>query len=231
MAALVNTKTKKNKVAALPLVPIDFSGTLGSSMEEDIRFYGIVPLGEITRDPDLFKPGTLVSSNIRIIPVGDTKPVNITWSWCFYAIHRMILNELVNFVSKQGLGNVHQYGILCVGYEQKGKFDLQLGVTGGIDGGETAAVARDREILEECGVVPTWRWGRISCDKQLKKWGEIDWTGYIVGVGDWSRFHTARWNQGCVCPEEAIIDGYECCASGFGKCAPQNYQVGDMSKH
>ena len=235
MATLINTKSKKNKIAVLPIVPINFSGILSSSVEEDIKFYGIVPLVEITRDPNLFKPETPVTSKIKIIPIGDANPVNVTWSWCFYDIHKKTLSELVNFVSGQGLGDVNQYGILCVGYEYKGAFDLQLGVTGGVDDGERTDAARDRELLEECGVMTTWSWGRSPRDVQSKKWGEIDWTGYIVGVGDWcdrrhpDRFPIARWNQGCVCSWQAIIDGWECCASGFGKCAPQNYQVGDMS--
>jgi len=230
MTTLTNTKYKKNKIAVLPIVPINFSGILSSSVEEDIKFYGIVPLVEITRDPNLFKSETRVTSKIRIIPIGDANPVNVTWSWCFYDIHRKTLSELVNFVSRQGLGDVTQYGILCVGYEKDGAFDLQLGVTGGVDDGETPDAARDREILEECGVMTTWSWGRNTNDtRRASHWREIDWTGYIVGVGDWDRFPIARWNQGCVCSEEAIIDGWECCASGFGKCAPQNYQFGDMS--
>jgi len=226
--------SKKNKIAALPLVAADFNRELKSSVEEDIAFYGILPLGQLTRDRNLFKPGSPVSDKIRIIQVGKTKPTNITWSWCFYDIHKKMLSELVNFVSRQGLGNVHQFGILCVGYEQAGKFDMQLGVTGGIDGGEEAATARDREILEETGQVTTWSWGRTCQDIQRKRWGEIDWTGYIVGLGGtdsiWGRYHTARWSQGCVCSLEAIVDGWECCASGFGKCAPQDYEMGDMMK-
>ena len=224
-------KTKKNKkIASLPLVAIDFNGEVKSSVEEDIAFYGILPLGELTRDKNLFKPGSPVSDKkIRIIPVGDAKPTNITWSWCFYDIHKKMLSELVNFVSRQGLGNVHQFGILCVGYEQKGKFDMQLGVTGGVDAGEEAATARNREILEETGQATTWSWGRTCQDTQRKRWGEIDWTGYIVGLGGadsiWSRYHIARWNQGCVCSLEAIVDGWECCASGYGKCAPQDYEM------
>ena len=130
---------KKNKIAVLPLVAVDFNGELKSSVEEDIKFYGILPLGQLTRDRNLFKPGSPISAQVRIIPVGNAKPTNITWSWCIYEIHKKMLNELVNFVSRQGLGNVHQFGILCVGYEQKGKFDMQLGVTGGVDSGEEAA--------------------------------------------------------------------------------------------
>ena len=62
---------KKNKIAALPLVAVDFNGELKSSVEEDIKFYGILPLGELTRDKNLFKPGSPVSDKkIRIIPVG-----------------------------------------------------------------------------------------------------------------------------------------------------------------
>ena len=226
--------SKKNKIAALPLVAVDFKGELKSSVEEDIAFYGILPLGQITRDRNLFKPRSPVSDKIRIIPIGNANPTNITWSWCFYDIHKKMLSELVNFVSRQGLGNVHQFGILCVGYEQAGKFDMQLGVTGGIDGGEEAATARDREILEETGQLTSWSWGRACHDTQRKRWGEIDWTGYIVGLGGtdsiWGRYHTARWSQGCVCSLEAIVDGWECCASGFGKCAPQDYEMGDMMK-
>ena len=176
-------KSKKNKIAALPLVAVDFNGEVKSSVEEDIAFYGILPLGQLTRDRNLFKPGSPVSDKIRIISVGDANPTNITWSWCFYDIHKKLLSELVNFVSRQGLGNVHQFGILCVGYEQKGKFDMQLGVTGGIDVGEEAAAARDREILEETGQTTTWSWGRSCRDTQRKRWGEIDWTGYIMGLG------------------------------------------------
>jgi len=224
--------SKKNKIAVLPLVPIDFNGELKSSVEEDIKFYGVLPLGELTRDRTLFKAGGPVSDKIRIIPVGETKPTNITWSWAFYKIHRKLLSELVTFVSSQGLGNVHQYGILCVGYEQAGKYDIQLGVTGGIDAGETAEAARDREILEETSLVTTWSWGRSCRDTQPKKWGQIFWTGYITGLGGtdciWSRFHLSRWNQGCVCSLTAVMDGYECCASGFGKCAPQDYELGDV---
>ena len=117
--------TKKYKIAALPLVAVDFNGELKSSVEEDIAFYGILPLGQLTRDRNLFKPGSPISDQVRIIPVGDAKPTNITWSWAFYKVHKKLLSELVNFVSRQGLGNVHQFGILCVGYEQKGKFDMQ----------------------------------------------------------------------------------------------------------
>ena len=223
-------KTKKNKkIAALPLVAIDFNGEVKSSVEEDIAFYGILPLGELTRDRTLFKAGGPLSDKIRIIPVGETKPTNITWSWCFQDIHKKMLSELVNFVSRQGLGNVHQFGILCVGYEQAGKFDMQLGVTGSVDSGEEAPTARDREILEETDQVTTWSWGRTCQDTQRKRWGEIDWTGYIVGLGGadslWSRYHIARWNHGCVCSLEAIVDGWECCASGYGKCAPQDYEM------
>ena len=224
----------KYKIAALPLVAANFNGELKSSVEEDIKFYGILPLGQLTRDQNLFKPGSPVSARVQIIPVGDAKPTNITWSWCFYDIHRKLLIELVNFVSRQGLGNVHQFGILCVGYEQAGKFDMQLGVTGGIDSGEEAATARNHEILEETGQATTWSWGRSCRDTQRKRWGEIDWTGYVTGLGGtdsiWSRYHIARWNQGCVCSLESIFDGWECCASGFGKCAPQNYEMGDMAK-
>ena len=224
----------KYKIAALPLVAAKFNGELKSSVEEDIKFYGILPLGQLTRDQNLFKPGSPVSARVQIIPVGDANPTNITWSLCFYDIHKKLLSELVNFVSRQGLGNVHQFGILCVGYEQKGKFDMQLGVTGGIDVGEEAAAARDREILEETGQATTWSWGRSCRDTQRKRWGQIDWTGYIVGLGGtdsiWSRYHIARWNQGCVCSLEAIDDGWECCASGFGKCSPQDYEMGDMMK-
>ena len=219
----------KYKIAVLPLVPIDFNGEVKSSVEEDIKFYGVLPLGELTRDRTLFKAGSPLSDKIRIIPVGETKPTNITWSWAFYKVHKKLLSELVNFVSRQGLGNVHQFGILCVGYEQKGKFDMQLGVTGGVDSGEEAAAARDREILEETGQATTWSWGRTCQDTQRKRWGQIDWTGYIVGLGGadsiWSRYHIARWNQGCVCSLEAIVDGWECCASGYGKCAPQDYEM------
>ena len=220
-------KTKKNKILALPIVPINFSGDLGSSVEKDIKFYGIVPLTEITRDPNLFVVQTPVASKIRIIPIGDANPVNVIWSWCFYDIHRKTLRELVNFVSSQGLGDVTQYGILCVGYEQDGVFDLQLGVTGGVDGGETPTYARDREILEECGVITTWSWGRNTND--TCGWRKIDWTGYIVGVGDWSQFQYSRWNAGCTCPDLAIMDGWECCASGFGRCAPLTYEIGDIN--
>ena len=62
-------QTKKNKIAALPLVAADFNGELKSSVEEDIKFYGVLPLGELTRDQNLFKPGSPVSDKkIRIIP-------------------------------------------------------------------------------------------------------------------------------------------------------------------
>ena len=69
--------SKKNKIAALPLVPADFNGELKSSVEEDIAFYGILPLGQLTRDRNLFKPGSPISDKIRIIQVGKTKPTNI----------------------------------------------------------------------------------------------------------------------------------------------------------
>jgi len=166
----------KNKVFVLPIIDKNNTQNLRSNMEEDIKFYGILSLKNILNIN--FKPGSLVHKDImKIVPIGDCKPVNVVWSRSFFKIHHKTLRTL----SELSL-DFSKYGILCVGYEANGIFDVQLGATGTVEPLEKFDIALTRELKEECNVDISWIHDRVLTDIVTKRWGKFNWKGYIVGV-------------------------------------------------
>jgi hypothetical protein len=91
--------------------------------------------------------------------------------------------------------------ILCIGYAVG---DIQIGVTGTVEENYVHMAAK-RELTEETGITS------LGCFQQIAHGSDhqCNWTGFIGGFG-----------VKCFCSDAARRDGWECCASGYGRCAP-----------
>ena len=72
---------------------------------------------------------------------------NVTWSTCLNVQHKKFMSDYTHDTS----GDKDRW-VLCIGYGSEGTYDIQLGLTGTCDEGETIEDCIRRESYEECNV-------------------------------------------------------------------------------
>lgn len=127
-----------------------------------------------------------------------TVPQHPTMSTYKTSLDTIMKNHVLSLTQSGELVGLY---ILCIGYAAG---DAQIGVTGTVEE-KYAHMAARRELSEESGIRNLGWFQQIGCRATLR----CNWTGFIGGFG-----------VKCMCSEEAIQSGWECCASGYGRCAP-----------
>jgi hypothetical protein len=72
---------------------------------------------------------------------------NVTWSTCLNVQHKKFMSDYTRDTS----GDKDRW-VLCIGYGSEGIYDIQLGLTGTCDEGESVEDCIRRESFEECNV-------------------------------------------------------------------------------
>ena len=233
-------KPENHKIATLPLVQ-SATNVYASNVEPDICGYGFVPISEMFRGKlgtNLFVPRTKVSKYIKI--QSNENISELYWSTYLKSefgnnivgrclatdnptkIHDKLIKELYSFHESQELAD-NNISIVCIIYKstRNGRpfFDMQLGVTGTVelisDTLESPECAAVREIYEETSQTSTWTWKNKLQSRDRK----TQWSGLIVGCGEWNHPSASAWCIGCTCDQKIRRAGFECCASGWGSCA------------
>jgi len=128
-----------------------------------------------------------------------TVPKNTRMSTYKTALDHIMKSHILS-LKKKGLLQPDLY-ILCIGYSAG---DAQIGVTGTVEE-QYIHMAALRELREESGISHLGWFQQVGCRTSRR----CKWTGFIGGLG-----------AKCMCSEEARQCGWECCASGYGRCAP-----------
>jgi len=129
--------------------PDDAINIVNNDLSERITFHAlintslfgsIIPRGKVNADETLVK---------YIIPEGSSLTdeelrCNVTWSTCLNAQHKTFMNDYT--------ADAKDRWVLCIGYGSEGTYDIQLGLTGTCNEGESAEDCIRRESLEECNI-------------------------------------------------------------------------------
>lgn len=143
-------KLRSHKVLVLPLVRN--SDALPDLRCEDdsetIAFWGRVHLGELRKQG--FHGGEPIAVHDIVSRRSDTIQAKTK-----RARERIVLSTHGLYDAAAAIlqiGDYRKWGIVCVGYEDVRPFDVQLGVTGTVEKGETHLEAAQRELQEETGL-------------------------------------------------------------------------------
>jgi hypothetical protein len=207
-------KEYKKKIAVLPLIDKEeFESTSFMSTHElDINFFGWVSIRDALFD---IKYKGKLSFNIKL---KGNVPKNPRWSNYFNQIHHKLLKNLMIFSATQDI-NIDDYGILCIGYDAG---DMQLGITGTIDGKESPKYATKREINEECSASVSWIFTPPNDNEYTSK--NCYWNGFIAGLEkSWEARSSIAWENDCFCYKQARDKNMDdCLSSGYGSCKLSN---------
>ena len=131
---------------------------------------------------------------------GRTKPSHPRMSTYKTPLDKSMRQHVLSLVQSGELSGLY---ILCIGYAAG---DAQIGVTGTVeDEDKYVHMTAHRELTEETGITYLGWFQQIACGSSRR----CNWTGFIGGFG-----------AKCFCSDAARRDGWECCASGYGRCAP-----------